>query len=198
MGFIVDFIKDLFTLVSNIAALIIICYLMIAVPVLLVRLVYRTFLIRHRYAPAVVVLDHYEERERLERKRDRANDSFDTAYGFGGSVTIHHKAYTWVRKKWAECVYKYQVGDEEYTMEICQNCQPPETLDIFYCMNKPTKNFTRESHVSGIARLVGYIVVFAIVNAFSKLVGFEPLFYIIFVPCLVYIFLFFVKPKKEA
>ena len=166
-----------------------------AIPVLLVRLIYRTYHIR-RSAQTVGDLVHYVERERWHKKRDHANDSYDTAYGWGGSVTIHHKAYTWVQEKWTECTYSYTVDGNVYFLEVRQDVDPPRKLDIFYRKDKPAKSSDRESYVGALLRLIGYLVIYTVVNAIGKWVIFYPLFFVILGVILAYIFVSFWKVRK--
>ena len=190
------FWKDLALVLWEVLAVATILCLSVVIPVSLVKLMYKAFLIR-RSDETTAFLVRYEERVRWRQKRDRANDSYDTVYGWGCSATIHHKAYSWEPEKYADCTYRYRVGDEEYEMETEQSCPPPETLRIWYRRNRPEKCFPRNNYVYALIRLAAYLVIYTVVDSITKLVVFYPLFFLLLGAMLVYILIPLVKRDRK-
>ena len=190
------FLKELAYVAWQIIAVAIILGLSVAVPVVLVKLMYKSFLIR-RSDETVACLAHYEERVRWRQKRDRANDSYDSVYGWGVNATIHHKAYSWEPEKYADCVYSYWVDGQEYELEAEQPCPPAEELRIWYRRNRPEKCFARTDFVNALIRLALYLVIYTVVNVLTKLVVFYPLFFLLLGAMLVYIIFPLVKKDRK-
>ena len=191
-----EFLKELAYVAWQILAVVIVLALSVAVPVALVKLMYKSFLIR-RSDETVARLVFYEERVRWRKKRDRANDSYDDVYGWGVSATIHHKAYTWEPEKYADCTYRYWVDGQEYEFETEQPCPPAEELRIWYRRNRPEKCFARNTFIQTLVRLAIYLVVYTVVNSITKLVVFYPLFFLLLGAMLVYIIFPLVKKTNK-